>query len=190
MNITTGGSTDVDNVYIEYNASNQLTLTGSVFKKVASVTQASDATSLTVSSIPTTAKSLIIIFKLRTDASGVYNDTCNVNFNNDTTTANYFSQINVGSGASIVGASDSRRGLIKCGGALTPAGVFVTGTMVLDNRSGKAHGGVSTSGTRGNSQQAYFYYDQTDQITSIVLTPQNGTNIIEDSEIIVYGSED
>jgi hypothetical protein len=160
-----------------------------------------NATSVTISSIPSTYQHLMLVLEARTDFGSIY-DQLVLRFNADATAANYYSQYVNATGATVTAAEVL--GISVTGIHLNYAAVGTTGS------AGNGHCVVfiknyaSTTMRRTVTFHNYTHYgngttgliesigggDWTNAaaaISSITFLPYNGTNILTNSAYTLYG---
>ena len=147
-------------------------------------------TSVTFSDIPQTYDHLELSVYARTDRSST-EDTVKVEFNGDTTAANYDQQILLGADSGVTAAQSaaSPSGIIVSANS-AGANIFGSGTVTIYNYTKtdrhKHWLGVSNKGAN-DVRIASQRWENTAAITSIVLDPANGTNFLAGSVFVLSG---
>lgn len=162
---------------------------------IATVTLGGAASSIDFDSIPGTYATLMLICSLRSDRSGVDNDSVRCTFNNDTTDANYDRQSLTVLGATVTGAySSSGRILCAVPGATATTAHFAGTAIEIPGYAG-ANRKVAmarttspiVSGTSMQIEQRGLMWKSTSAITRVTLTPNTGPNFVAGSTVTLYG---
>tara|TARA_R110000764_G_scaffold193622_1_gene278950 strand:- start:1940 stop:3544 length:1605 start_codon:yes stop_codon:yes gene_type:complete len=147
-------------------------------------------TSVTFADIPQTYDHLELSVYARTDRSST-EDTVKVEFNGDTTAANYDQQVLLGADSGVTAAQSaaSSSGIIVSANSAT-ANIFGSATVTIYNYTKtdrhKHWLGVSNKGAN-DVRIASQRWENTAAITSIVLDPANGTNFLAGSVFELRG---
>ncbi len=155
----------------------------------------SNQTSVTFDPIPTTYTDLVLVASARTDRSGQVDDQLQMRFNGST--SGYSERGLFGNGSSPTTFSNSSqtsiRDIIWTSAANATSSTFGNATVYIPNyRSSTVKYVLSDSVTENNAtaaSQAIMagLWTGTDPITSITLSPLNGTNILQYSSFTLFG---
>lgn len=155
----------------------------------------SNQTSVVFNSIASGFTDLVLIASARTDRSGQVDDQLQMRFNGST--SGYSERGLFGNGSSPTSFSNSSqtsiRDIIWTTASNATASTFGNATVYIPNyRSSNAKSVSSDSVTENNAtaaSQAIMagLWSGTDPITSITLSPLNGTNILQNSTFALYG---
>jgi hypothetical protein len=165
------------------------------YKKIASVTVgAGGAASIDFTSIPGTYTDLIIHCSMRTTRNANIDD-ITMQFNNNTSTANYSWRELSGNGTSA-----ASRGYTNLGGifsystaATNTASTFSNTVIYIPNYAGSTQKSSSTDSViENNATSSYMalvagLWNQTSAITSIKFTSFNAENFVQHSTATLYG---
>ena len=152
------------------------------------------ASSITFSSIPGTYTDLKLVVSGRTNYAGDH-DWLLLSLNNDTTSGHYSSKFVRGTGSSVtsgVGATNYFEIEMLCGNTNTVS-TFSNLEVYIPNYTSSNQKSMSVdSVTENNGTIAYTdliagLWSQTSAITSIALTPENGTLFQQYSTFYLYG---
>jgi hypothetical protein len=166
------------------------------YESIQTVTLTGSQSSISFTSIPSTYKHLQIRGILRGDRANT-GEIVGVQYNGDTTSANYVSHRLIGDGTN-AGAGPQGSGSYSSSwvthipGASSTASIF--GPVVFDvldyATSNKNRVGRSLGGDVGGDKIAWFgsqLWLSTSAITSITLVPVFGTNFVQYSKLALYG---
>ncbi len=154
----------------------------------------SSAASVTFSSIPATFTDLVLRTSVRSNATGTF-DILNIQVNS--ITGNYsFTRL---SGSGSAAASNNGTGFsayydrFTINGDTATSNTFGSSEFYIPNYSGSANKVASSFGvSETNATTSYMAVNahllsDTSAITSLVLTPNNGTNFVSGSSFYLYG---
>lgn len=163
------------------------------YELIASQTLGSDASSITLSSIPATFDDLVCVAHLRGTEAGVATRSLRMRLNGDTG-SNYSYRWLRGSGSAATSGSNtnvySYMGIIPA--ATATANTFASVEIVIPNYAGSANKSVSsTSASENNATAADIVvaanlWSSASAITSIQLYPESD-NLISGSSVYLYG---
>jgi hypothetical protein len=155
----------------------------------------SNQTSVVFNSISSEFTDLVLIASARTDRSGQVDDQLQMRFNS--VTSGYGERGLFGNGSSPTSFTNSSqtsiRDIIWTSAANATSNTFANASVYIPNyRSSRAKAVSSDSVTENNAtaaSQAIMIgsWSGTDPITSITLSPLNGTNILANSTFALYG---
>jgi hypothetical protein len=155
----------------------------------------SNQTSVTFSSIAGTFTDLVIIASARTDRSGQVDDQLQMRFNGST--SGYSERGLFGNGSSTTSFSNSSqtsiRDIIWVTAANATSNTLGNGAVYIPNYASSNPKSVSSDSVTENNATAASQaimaglWTGTDPITSITLSPLNGTNILANSSFALYG---
>jgi len=164
-------------------------------KLIAKNVLGSSASSVTFSSIPGTGYTdLRLISSARTNR-GNNGDSMYLNFNGDTTSSNYSNRILYGTGSSVASITEARGICLTqgaCGNSDT-ANTFGSSDAYIPNYAGSTAKSVSHQGnSETNAATSYMSIDAglwvgTAAISSLVITPGNGSQFLSGSSFFLYG---
>lgn len=156
--------------------------------------------SVTISSIPTAYKHLLLMIEARTDIAGT-SDSLILRFNADATAANYYSQyaiesaasvaaaeiLGIATGAFLPNAAVGSTGSAGNGAALVWIFNYASTTMrrVVISECG-AMAGTTTGLVKAGRSKA-FWTNAAAAISSITFLPSGGSNILANSAYTLYG---
>lgn len=159
---------------------------------LATFTLQSSSTSITLSTLPTAYRDLIIVGCLRTDRADT-SDPVRLRFNNDSTNGNYTRVAMYGNGSSAAAYTDSPgEVIIDAGAAAASASSGIFSLLKVDifdyqhlskNKALLTSSNVSGVETRRQAAR----WSSLSAITSITITPYFGTNFVAGSTISLYG---
>ena len=161
---------------------------------IARQTLSVDTASVTFSNIPQTYTDLRLVVSARTDRAN-NGDSMYLQFNGDTTSANYSNRILYGTGSSAVSITSATAILLTQGacGSSDTANTFGSSEAYIPNYTGSTTKSVSHQGnSETNAATSYMSVDAglwsgTAPITSMLLRPGNGTAFRSGSTFFLYG---
>ena len=173
-----------------------------VIEAIATTYLEANAASVTFSSLGS-YEHLQLRISAKSDYTGASSDEIELNFNGDTT-ANYAYHRIIGSETATSASSAASASFVKVPSIQSSAaksGAENYGGLIVDILDYKDDGNKNTtvagtscinrvtSALLGGSQSAFFsgLWDNTDDVTSIVLAPSGGSNFIRGSEFTLYG---
>ena len=165
------------------------------FIRLASVTLAADAASISVTGIPDTYRHLTGFYSLRSTLAAT-EDFVSIALNGDTTAANYDVQIQYGSGATPVSAEALlSRVHASMTGASSPANHFGMGRFVIPNYTAPNFKAMLSLGmswrarSTGNTliRNAVSDWASVAAVNAIAFTPFTGPNFLAGSRLTLYG---
>lgn len=162
----------------------------------------SAAASVSISSIPSTFKHLLLLLEMRTDAAANF-DNILLRFNSDSTVTNYYSQYGFHANTSWTTAENLGATYGACflgsiaAGNTAPANTNGFAAVWIPNYAsaslqrmityqGGARG-AATSGTLRASMGAGWWLNAAAAISTITILPQAGTNLAANSAYTLYG---
>jgi hypothetical protein len=166
----------------------------STYTLIASNVLGSSAASVTFSAIPSTYTDLVLRTSIRSDRAAGF-DNIDIRFNGDSAT-NYSRTIISGDGSS---ASSSRTSSASnwdaaiVDGNTATSNTFSNGELYIPNyTSTSSRAGSYFGAQEDNSATAYirgnaYLYRGSSAISSIAMTPSNGTNWLSGSSFYLYG---
>lgn len=160
---------------------------------ISSNTLTSSAASVTFSSIPATYTDLVLKVSVRSDRAAAFD---NIDMQLNGNTSNY-SRTTLSADGSTVSSSRSsaasRWDLAITNGNTSTSNTFSNGEYYIPNYAGNTAKPASFTGTEEeNNATAYmranaYLWNNTSAITSMVLSPSNGTNWLSGSSFYLYG---
>ena len=161
---------------------------------ISSNTLSSSAASVTFSSIPATFTDLVLRVSVRSDRAAGF-DNIQIRINSDAA-ANYSRTLLSGDGSSASssrGSSESRWEFAVVNGDTSTSNTFGNGEYYIPNYTSTSNRPASYFGVNeDNNATAYmranaYLYRGTAAISSMDLSPQNGTNWLTGSSFYLYG---
>lgn len=167
-----------------------------VFESIATTTLATATATVTFSSIPATYKHLQLRILGRTDRATA-GDAIRIQFNSDTTSANYRSHILYGDGASAASANlGNTAGVTSYAISAASAGANIFGAMVIDfldygnankYKTVRSLAGFDVNGSGGESHFGSGVWMSSSATTSLTIIPNVGSNFVQYSSFALYG---
>lgn len=165
-------------------------------KLIGSQTLGSSTSSVSFSSIPATFTDLLLIGSARSDRASNVVDDVYFQFNSDAG-SNMTSRTLTGNGATASSSSTSAAQKLAASSLATAAtataSTFASWEMYVPNYAGSTNKSFSiTNGHETNATTAYItaiagLWSQTAAITTIAISPVNGTNFVSGSSFFLYG---
>jgi hypothetical protein len=164
--------------------------------RLAEVTLTASATTIDFTGIPSTYRTLRLVAELRSDRAANRIDSFKMQFNGDTTEANYHSQQLIASGTAVSTAEFNTSQAGSCSAATAQADQFGACEFVIPRYATTAHykswstgGMVMTEGSADNPRMDMFggWWKSSAAINRITLKPGSGTNFVAESYAALYG---
>lgn len=166
------------------------------FESIATTTLSTATPSVTFSNILATYKHLQLRILGRTDRATA-GDAIRIQFNSDTTSANYRSHILYGNGTSAISADiGNTAGITSYAISAASAGANIFGVMVIDfldygnankYKTVRSLSGFDMNGSGGECHFGSGVWMSSSAITSLTIIPNIGTNFIQYSSFALYG---
>lgn len=166
------------------------------FEPIATTNITTNTASVTFSSIPTTYKHLQLRILGRTDRATA-GDAIRIQFNNDTTSANYRSHMLYGDGASAISVNlGNTAGVTSYAISAASAGANIFGAMVIDfldygnankYKTVRSLSGFDVNGSGGECHLGSGVWMNSAAINEIDIVPNVGSNFVQYSSFALYG---
>jgi hypothetical protein len=168
------------------------------FRKIQTVTVGSGGSaSIDFTSIPQTYTDLKIVLSARDNRTSAVNDFARLAFNSDTTNGNYTGILLYADGSAINSYTFTSAAAYRYGGEINgPSStancfsnneIYIPNYRSSNNKSYSSENVVEMNSTTGLGTMAAGLWSNTAAITSISLTPANGTLFLEYTSATLYG---
>ena len=168
------------------------------FRKIQTVTVGSGGSaSIDFTSIPQTYTDLKIILSARDNRTSAVNDFARLAFNSDTTNGNYTGILLYSDGSTANGYTFTSAAAYRYGGEIngpsstancfSSSEIYIPNYRGSNNKSYSSESVVEMNSTTGLGTLVAGLWSNTAAITSISLTPANGTLFLEYSSATLYG---